>query len=251
MSALAGKVALVTGASRGIGAAGARALVEAGARVALLARPSSQLTALAEALGDCAEAYPCDVADADSVATAVAATCEQFGGLHIVVNNAGIIDPVARIESSSPEAWGRVVDVNLKGVYHVMHATFAALRDSGGGVIINLSSGAATNALEGWSHYCATKAAVLALTRCGHKEWADQGVRVVGLSPGTVATDMQHVIKDSGINPVSQLDWSAHRSPEDVGRALVYLSTDAARVHDGDDFSLKTEAGRRAVGLLV
>lgn len=240
---------MVTGASRGIGAAGARALVAAGARVALLARTTDALTALSEELGDSALAVTCDVADYASVAAAVAATVEHFGALHIVINNAGVIDPVARIEDSSPEAWGRVVDINVKGVYHVMQAGHPALVASGGGVVINLSSGAATGALEGWSHYCATKAAVLALTRCGHKEWADEGIRVVGLSPGTVATDMQRVIRTSGVNPVSQLDWSAHRSAEDVGLALVYLSTDAAREHDGGDFSLKTEEGRRAVGL--
>lgn len=248
MTDLSQRVALVTGASRGIGAAAARALVTAGAKVALLARSESDLAALAQELGDHAIAIPCDVAHAEDVAAAVARTVQHFGRLDIVVNNAGIIDPVARIEESDPAAWGTVVDVNVKGVYHVMHAAYEALSE-GGGVVINLSSGAATNALEGWSHYCATKAAVLALTRCGHKEWAEQGVRVVGLSPGTVATNMQTVIRDSGVNPVSQLDWSAHIPPEDVGQAIVYLCTDAARKYDGGDFSLKTEQGRLAAGL--
>ena len=157
---------------------------------------------------------------------------------------------MARIEQSDPEAWGAVVDINLKGVYHVMQAAFAALRN-GGGVVINLSSGAATGALEGWSHYCATKAGVLALTRCAHKEWAEHGVGVVGLSPGTVATQMQQVIRESGVNPVSELDWAVHVPPEDVAKAILYLATDAARRHDGADFSLKTEEGRREVGLPV
>ncbi len=248
MTSLDNKVALVTGASRGIGAAAARALHAAGARVALLARSEADIAALAGELGDKAMAITCDVADANSVGAAVAKTVDQFGGLDIVVNNAGVIDPVARIEASDPDAWGKAVDINLKGVYHVMRAAHGALSD-GGGVIINLSSGAASNALEGWSHYCATKAAVLALTRCGHKEWAQHGIRVVGLSPGTVATNMQTVIKESGVNPVSQLDWSAHISPDDVGQAIVYLCTDAARTHDGGDFSIKTEQGRLEAGL--
>ncbi len=248
MTELADRVALVTGASRGIGAAAARALVSAGAKVALLARSQTDISALAQDIGDAAIAIRCDVANADEVAAAVEQVLAHFGGLGIVVNNAGLIDPVARIEVSDPEAWGRVVDVNLKGVYHVMHAAFPALSD-GGGVIVNLSSGAATGALEGWSHYCATKAAVLALTRCGHKEWAEQGVRVVGLSPGTVATNMQEVIRDSGVNPVSQLDWSAHIPAEDAAQAIVYLCTDAARIHDGGDFSIKTEEGRQLAGL--
>ncbi|WP_281175893.1 SDR family oxidoreductase [Ahrensia marina] len=75
---------------------------------------------------------------------------------------------------------------------------------------INISSGAATSAWEGWSHYCATKAGVLSLTRVADKEYRDQGIRVIGLSPGTVATHMQEQIRASNINPISQLDWSAH-----------------------------------------
>lgn len=248
MTELADRIALVTGASRGIGAAVARALVAAGAKVALLARSEEDIAALAKDIGDSAIAIRCDVALAEDVAAAVAKTVAHFGGLDIVVNNAGLIDPVARIEASDPAAWGQVVDVNLKGAYHVMQAAYPALSD-GGGVIINLSSGAATGALEGWSHYCATKAAVLSLTRCAHKEWAEQGVRVVGLSPGTVATNMQEVIRDSGVNPVSQLDWSAHIPAEDVAQAIVYLCTAAASIHDGGDFSIKTEEGRRLAGL--
>lgn len=81
-------------------------------------------------------------------------------------------------------------------------------------------------------------------------EWADQGIRTVGLSPGTVATDMQVRIKTSGINPVSELDWEAHISPEWVAEAIAWLTQDAARGFDGTDFSLKTVEGRRAVGLV-
>ena len=120
---------------------------------------------------------------------------------------------------------------------------------AGGGTIINISSGAATSALEGWSHYCATKAAVLSLTRVAHKEYADQGVRVVGLSPGTVATDMQVAIRASGINPVSQLDPDAHIPPEWVAKALMWLCSPEADPHLGTDFSIKTDEGRKAVGL--
>jgi NAD(P)-dependent dehydrogenase (short-subunit alcohol dehydrogenase family) len=248
MTELADRIALVTGASRGIGAATAQALAAAGVKVALLARSEADISRLAQEIGDAAIAIRCDVADANDVAAAVAQTVAHFGALDIVVNNAGLIDPVARIEDSDPADWGRVVDVNVKGVYHVMHAAYPALC-RGGGVIVNLSSGAATGALEGWSHYCATKAAVLSLTRCAHKEWAEQGVRVVGLSPGTVATNMQEVIRDSGVNPVSQLDWSAHIPPEDAAQAIVYLCTADARVHDGGDFSIKTEEGRHLAGL--
>ena len=132
----------------------------------------------------------------------------EFGRLDILVNNAGVIDPIARIADSDPRQWDQVVDINVKGVYHGLRAAIPVMEAQGSGVIVNLSSGAANGALEGWSHYCATKAAVLSLTRCADKECRENGIRVVGLSPGTVATDMQVSIKASGINPVSQLDPS-------------------------------------------
>ena len=118
-----------------------------------------------------------------------------------------------------------------------------------GGTIVNISSGAATGALEGWSHYCATKAGVLSLTKVADKEYRDKGIRVIGLSPGTVATEMQVQIRASGINPVSKLDPSDHISPEWVAKAIAYLTTPAADAYRGTDFSLKTAEGRAAVGL--
>jgi len=123
------------------------------------------------------------------------------------------------------------------------------MSERGGGTVVNISSGAATNVLEGWSHYCATKAAVLALTRCVHKEYAAHGVRAVGLSPGTVATAMQKSIHDSGVNPVSELDWETHIPPEWAARAVAWLCSDAAADIAGEDFSIKTPEGRRRVGL--
>jgi len=246
---LAGKTAFITGASQGIGAATAKYLAEQGANVVLAARNEAALSTIADAIGSRALAIVCDVADHDQVRSAMQQAADHFGGLDILVNNAGMIEPIARIEESDPAEWSKVVDVNLKGVYHCLHAAFPHLRKNGG-TIINISSGAATSALEGWSHYCATKAAVLSLTRCAHKEWSALGINVVGLSPGTVATDMQVAIRDSGVNPVSQLDWSSHIPAEWVARAIAWLTSDAAREHDGTDFSLKSEEGRRAVGLV-
>lgn len=249
--ARAPRTVLITGASRGIGEAAARHFAAGGANVVLTARSGDDIERIAaeiDAAGGHALAVRCDVGRMDEVRHAVAAGVERFGALDVVINNAGTIEPVARLEDSDPDAWRQVVDVNLMGVYHVMHAAFPHLKRSRG-VIVNLSSGAATGALEGWSHYCATKAAVLALTRCGHVEWGPLGVRVVGLSPGTVATDMQVGIRASGVNAVSRLDPSAHIPADDVARALAWLSTDAARHHDGTDFSIKTPEGRSEAGL--
>ncbi len=246
------KVVLITGASKGIGRAAAKDLAALGARVVLVARSAGAIEELAGELRDVghdALAVACDVADYRQVSAAVDKAVATFGRLDVLVNNAGVIDPIAHIADSDPDEWDKVVDINLKGVYHGIRAALPVMTGQGGGTIINISSGAATSALEGWSHYCATKAAVLMLTKATDKEYRDKGIRVLGLSPGTVATDMQVSIKASGINPVSQLDPSVHIPPEWVASTIAYLSTDAADDYLGTDFSLKTAESRQRVGL--
>ncbi|MFN3129649.1 SDR family oxidoreductase [Roseibium sp.] len=250
---LKGKVALVTGASRGIGEAGARSLAKYGAKVVLAARSSGNITKIAEDIcsdGGEAIAVTCDVADYADVEKAVQAAIDTFGGIDILVNNAGVIEPISRIESSDPEAWGQVIDINVKGVYHGIRAVAPHMLAKGSGTIVNISSGAAVSALEGWSQYCSSKAAALSLTRCSDKEFGEKGVRVVGLSPGTVATQMQVDIKASGINPVSQLDPSVHIPAEWVGETICWLCTPAGDTYRGIDCSLRDEDVRKAVGLI-
>ncbi len=251
MNSLSGKTAIITGASRGVGAATARHLESLGCNVSLAARSREAIEQIASEIGAKAVAIPCDVATYSDVETLVGKTLERFGSVDILVNNAGLIDPISRIEDSDPAEWSTVVDVNLKGVYYGYRAVLGHMLQRGSGTIINISSGAATGALEGWSHYCATKAAVLSLTKCGHKELGDQGIRIMGLSPGTVATDMQIQIKASGINPVSQLDPDAHIPAEDVAKAIAFLSTPSqeADAFLGTDFTLKTPEGRALAGL--
>ncbi len=243
MEHVKGKTVVITGASRGIGAATARVLSEMGAKVVLAARDATRLEALAKETGGIA--VPCDVADYAQVTALI----EAAGEVDTLVNNAGLIDPIARMEDSDPESWGRVVDVNFKGVYHGIRAALPGMAARGNGTIINISSGAATGALEGWSHYCATKAGVLSLTRMVHKEMREKGVRSIGLSPGTVATDMQREIKASGVNPVSQLGWEKHIPPEWVGQAIAHLMGPVGDDYCGTDFTLKTNEERARVGL--
>ncbi len=253
MDELAGKAAIITGASRGIGAATAKELAQHGVSVVLAARTLADVENLAKEIntaGGKAVACACDVSRYDDVKQAVDTCLSTFSRLDILVNNAGIIEPIARLAESDPEQWSHIVDVNTKGVYYGLRAALPVMESQGSGVIINLSSGAATGALEGWSHYCSTKAAVLSLTRCADKEYREKGIRIVGLSPGTVATEMQDAIRASGVNPVSQLDPSVHITPEWVARAIAWLCTDDASDLAGVDFSLKNEEGLKRAGLV-
>ncbi len=241
---------MITGASRGIGAAAARAFAAQGARVALLARSAEALAALAADIGPNAIAIACDVSDRTSMGAAVDKTLQRFGRLDVFVGNAGVIDPIGQLADTDPDAWGALIDVNLKGVFHGMHAVLPVMQKQGRGTIITISSGAAHGPVEGWSAYCSSKAGAYLLTRVADKEYRQHGVRVLGLSPGTVATDMQREIKDSGINPVSQLDWSDHIAPEWPAQALVWMCSPAADGFLGDDISLRDPEIRRTVGLI-
>jgi NAD(P)-dependent dehydrogenase (short-subunit alcohol dehydrogenase family) len=245
-----GKTVVITGASRGIGAASAHVFAQAGANVVLLARSAPAIEALAAEIGDAALAVPCDIADAGSVQAAIAQAVAKFGSLDVLIGNAGTIDPISRIAEADPEAWGQAIDVNLKGVFYGMRAAIPLMRAQGGGTIITVSSGAAHNPLEGWSRYCAAKAGAAMLTRAAHLEESDHGLRIMGMSPGTVATEMQVKIKASGINPVSELDPSVHIPAEWPARALLWMCGPGGDDWLGQEVKLRDDAIRKAVGLI-
>jgi NAD(P)-dependent dehydrogenase (short-subunit alcohol dehydrogenase family) len=246
---LKGKTVAITGASRGIGAAAARAFAAAGANVVLMARDRDAIAGLAGEIGPTALAVPCDVSRYWEVETALTAAVTTFGGLDVLIGNAGVITPIASIMDADPDAWDQAIDINLKGVFHGARAAVPLMLATGGGTIITVSSGAAVNALEGWSAYCSSKAGAKMFTACLHKELGGKGIRALGLSPGTVATDMQRDIKASGVNPVSQLDWSDHIPPEWPAQALVWMCGPGADPWLGDDISLRDPAVRAAVGV--
>lgn len=245
-----GKVVVITGASRGIGAASAEVFAAAGARVVLLARSEDQVEALAASIGPAALALTCDVGDAAAVQDAVDKAVAWGGRLDVLINNAGVIEPIARLADADPAAFARAVQINLNGVFHGMRAAIPVMRAQGAGTIITVSSGAAHNPLEGWGAYCSAKAGAAMLTRVAHLEEAPAGLRIMGLSPGTVATDMQVVIKASGINPVSQLDPAVHIPADWPARTLMWMCSPAADDRLGHEISLRDEGIRRAVGLI-
>jgi len=253
MADLDGRVALVTGASRGLGEGVARALAARGAAVMLVARDGAAVEAAARdiaASGGRAEAMACDVADYAAVERAVARTRSALGGLDILVNNAGVIEPIAEIATSDPEEWARNIAINLVGAYNAVRAALPGmLAGGGGGTIVNVSSGAAFRPLEGWSAYCSGKAGLAMFTRAIALETSGKGIRVFGFAPGTIDTDMQAKIRASGMNAISRIPRAELSPVEHAVRGLLYLCTPAADDLVGQDVSMRDEAFRQRIGL--
>ena len=253
MGQLEGKVAIVTGASRGIGAGAAFVLAKAGVAVMLAARDGRRALQLADEIvanGGQARAMPCDVADYGSVRRVVDETERRLGSVDILVNNAGIIEPIGALADSDPVAWRRSIEVNLVGAYHTARATLPRMLEAGNGTVINVSSGAAHRPLEGWSAYCSGKAGLAMLTEAIALECGDAGVRVFGLAPGVVDTDMQATIRASGINRISQIRQIDLAPVGHPAAAIYYLCTAAADDLVGKELALNDPDFRRRVGLV-
>ena len=249
---LKGKVALVTGASRGLGEGAARALASAGAPVMLLARDGKLAGEVAKAIGQAegrAEAVACDVSDYAAVQKVVAETESRLGPVDILINNAGVIEPIAEVASSDPAAWAENISINLVGAYHVLRAVLPGMLARGGGTIVNISSGAAYRPLEGWSAYCSGKAGLAMLTRAIALETAGKGIRIFGFSPGTIDTDMQVKIRASGMNMISRIRREDLSPVEHAARGLMYLCTTDAEDLLGQDASMRDDAFRKRIGL--
>lgn len=244
-----GKTVIITGASRGIGAEAARIFAAAGANVALLARSADSLAVLAAEIGDKALALACDVADYASVEAAVQKTVARFGGLDVLINNAGVLKPIAPLAEADPAGWAKVIDINTTGVFNGMRAVLPLMKQAGGGTILTVSSGAAHNALEGWSAYCTSKAGAAMLTTALDLEERSNGIRAMGLSPGTVATQMQRDIKASGVNPISELNWEDHIPADWPAKTLLWMCTSDADEYIGSEIKLRDEEIRKRAGL--
>ncbi|RPE64839.1 NADP-dependent 3-hydroxy acid dehydrogenase YdfG [Pacificibacter maritimus] len=251
MTDLTGKTALITGASRGIGAQTAKTFVAAGAKVALLARNANDLTSLMQDLGANAFAAPCDISDPTALKSAISDSVDALGPIDILINNAGSIEPISKLVEADYDAWSRAIDINLKAVFHAMSIIVPDMVKRGGGTVLTVSSGAAHGPVEGWSAYCASKAGAAMLTRMLDLEERSSGIRAIGLSPGTVATDMQRQIKRSGINPVSRLDWDDHIPAEWPAKALLWMCGTKADSHLGQELQLRDETLRRKIGVIT
>jgi NAD(P)-dependent dehydrogenase (short-subunit alcohol dehydrogenase family) len=243
-------VALVMGASAGIGAALAEALVARGASIAIAARRRAPLDALAARLGPNVLPLTCDVADQAQVAATVAATVARFGRLDHLINNAGVIEPIGHLHETDPAEWAACIAVNLTGAFNACHAALPHLLKQGG-TIVNVSSGAGHRPQEGWSAYCSSKAGLVMLTRALALEYGQHGIRAYGFAPGTVRTEMQVKVRASGMNPVSRLPIEALIPPAAPAGVIAWLCTTEANDVPAGECSIRDDELRRRAGVEV
>ncbi|MCY0386529.1 SDR family oxidoreductase [Robbsia sp. Bb-Pol-6] len=218
MQDLTGKVAVITGASSGIGDAAARLLVEEGVHVVLAARRRDRLDALAADLGSAASVIETDVADAAQVKALFDAVRARFGGLDLLFNNAGL-GINARFENSDPADWKQMIDANLYGVLHCTQAAIPLLRGRDGAMICSVSSVGGRYGVENWSVYSATKFAVVGFHDALRKELGPERIRVSVIEPGAVWTEFGEKVSEAMRSRRTQLDAL---TSENVAQALVY-----------------------------
>lgn len=234
MAELDGRVAIVTGAARGIGVAIARAFDDCGASVVICdvaGNPEQVASKLRNSVG-----VVCDVSREPDVDALIERTLDEFGRLDIVVNNAGIDGVFTSLAESAPETFDRVIAVNLRGAYLVMRKSIPALISSGGGSVINIASVAAVVAFAGASAYTASKAGVVGLTRVAAHEYGSSGIRVNAILPGVIETPMLADLKETAPDVYQQITTQAAAMtsqarlghPDEIASVAIFLAGDGA-----------------------
>ncbi len=233
-----GRNAIVTGASQGIGRGIAEVLASDGANVAICSRAQERVDPVADGIeddGGTAFAQECDVRDAEAVSAFVEAVVDEFGGVDLLINNAGG-EFVAPFEDISENGWKAIVDLNLHGTRHCTHAAGEHMREGGGGDIINIASVNGQQPAPNESHYGAAKAAVIRLTETLAVEWAEHGIAVNCIAPGLIQTP--GVVETLGIDadempPREQVDRRIGYA-EDVADVVQFLASPAAAFITGE-----------------
>lgn len=242
------KVAVITGASRGLGAGMARRMAERGLRLGLCARSAPAL-----ADGERVVARRVDVTDAAGVDAFVGAVVERFGRIDLWINNAGVLEPIAPVRDVAGEQFADHLRVNVAGVFN---GTRAFIRHvgarEGGGVLINISSGAARKPYAGWAAYCTAKAGVDMLTQCVQVEEAGSGLRAYAVAPGVIDTGMQELIRSCTPERFPQVERfkqmkrdDAYNTPAFVADHLLAIAFDPAARPDDVLFRLPEEQAER------
>ena len=233
---LDGKVAIVTGAGRGIGAACALELARAGASVVLAARSADELEHVegSMASGARALAVRTDVSKTSDLEHLVDSAVKEFGGVDVLINNAGVMPPAKQIYKVDLEEWERVMAVNVRAPWYLGNLVHRHMKSRGGGVVINVASTSGLHHDIGLGVYGISKAAVVMLTNVQAKEWARDRIRVNAIAPGVVrtelATDLLQYLETHGEkpNPMNMVG-----EPDDISRLVRYLATDESRYMTG------------------
>jgi 3alpha(or 20beta)-hydroxysteroid dehydrogenase len=243
MRRLEGKVALISGAARGLGQAAARLFEAEGAKVVIGDLRDAEGEAVAKEIGAGAIFQHLDVTSEQDWAAAVAATTGAFGRLDVLLNNAGIAE-AAPLAEMTLESWRRVIDVNQTGVFLGMRAVIDAMTDSGGGSIVNVSSIDGMIGMDGIISYVASKWAVRGMTKTAARELAQRGIRVNSIHPGFVPTQLA-IEEESLLEPIQGL-IRAHAErlapmgragkPEEIARLALFLASDESSYSTGSEF---------------
>jgi NAD(P)-dependent dehydrogenase (short-subunit alcohol dehydrogenase family) len=237
-SEFVGKVAVVTGAASGIGLAVAQGLISRGANVLLVDRDGDAAAAAADKL-DNASAFRCDVSDPAAVEAAVLAAVELYGGIDIMINNAGVAQDPAPIVDVSPEELARVLGINVGGVFFGIKYAAPWIAKRGGGAIVSTSSGAGLRGAANISSYAASKAAVISLTQTAALELQAQNIRVNCVCPGNIMTPLMESTMERYSAVSNSLDEMTLRrqgrwgQSEDVARPIIALASDEMRFVSG------------------
>ena len=226
------KVAIITGASRGIGAAAARAFAAAGAAVALAARDEQAMAAVAEDIvsaGGRALVVPTDVGDPDSVERLVRQTLDAYGRLDAAFNNAGDGHMPAPLADIHVDDFDRAIRVNVRGMFLAMKYEIAAMLGSGGGAIVNMSSTAGLQGVRGIAGYVAGKHGIVGLTKSAALDYAQQNIRVNAVAPGPILTHRLKNLPDQAREQAAQaVPMRRIGLPDEVAATAVWLCSDAA-----------------------
>jgi 3-oxoacyl-[acyl-carrier protein] reductase len=225
---LSGKVAFVTGSTRGIGLAIARAMHGAGAKVAIVGRNAERAREVAADLGDRAVGVGCDVALADQVEAALAASDAALGPVDILVNNAGLTRDNILLRLTDAD-WDAVMDANLKGAFHTTRAAIKGMMKRRSGRIINVTSIVGLSGNKGQANYAASKAGLIGFTKSVAKEYAARGILANCIAPGYIETDMTSGLPDAAKATLLQgIALGRLGRPEDVAGAALFLASDLA-----------------------
>ena len=232
------KNALVTGASRGIGRAIALELARQGANVAIVyagnEQKAKEVQEEIQSMGRKAEIYRCNVADFEATKELVSKVLEDFGGLDILVNNAGIVKD-GMVLSMKEEDFDQVVDINLKGAFHMIKHTYSHFMRKRAGCIINITSVVGLNGNAGQANYSSSKAGLIGLTKSVAKELGARGVTCNAVAPGYINTEMTEVLSDKVKDAMkAMIPMRKPGDPEDIAKAVAFLASDSARYITGE-----------------